>query len=64
MGYLNFTTFTVILELWLLLFWEDENSVSPHSIQEVKTEPPPAVGNDCEAIFRGKEYTGKIAATG
>jgi len=39
--------------------------MSPHSIHKVKMEEPlPVVGNDCEAIFWGKGYTGKVAATG
>ena len=48
------------------MFWDEENSVSVHVLHEVKMEleRSPAIGNECVATFKGKEYTGKIAATG
>ena len=46
------------------MFWEEENSVSVHNEHEVRLALPPAIGNDCTATFKGRDYTGKIAATG
>jgi len=55
----------LFLELWVLLFWESENSVSVHGgDEEVKTQLPATIGNDCEVTIKGNKYTGKIADTG
>lgn len=53
-------------ELWVLLFWEMENSVSVHGgySEELNTQLPAAVGNTCEVAIKGIKYTGKIAAKG
>lgn len=32
--------------------------------EEMKTELPASVGNDCEITIKGMKHTGKIAATG
>lgn len=52
------------LELWILAYWEEENSVSVHREDEIKTVLPVTIENECVAVFRGKHYTGQIAATG
>ena len=52
------------LELWILVYWSDENSVSVHKEDEIKAVSTPDIGNECVVVFRGKRYTGRIAATG
>ena len=51
----------LFLEIWLLLFWEEENSILVHIQGEVKTALPVAVSNECVATFKAKNYTGRIA---
>ena len=51
--YISFISFSI--EIWLLLFWEEENSVSVHIQGEVKTALPVAVGNECVSTFKAKD---------
>ena len=63
-----FNMYTLIniyfIEIWILAYWEDENSVSVLKISDVKTSPSLKPGSECVVTFKGKEYTGQIAATG
>ena len=63
-----FNMYTLIIiyfiEIWILAYWEDENSVSVLKTSDVKASPSLTPGSECVVTFKGKEYTGQIAATG
>ena len=51
-------------EVWILAYWEEEQSTSAHRASDVVDYSALEVGALCTVAFGQKNYVGKIAATG
>ena len=54
----------VLVDVYLLVFWESENSVSVVSASSVSEGTQLVAGKTCKIRIRKKTYTGPIAETG